>query len=93
MHKKLERLLQSGVAGEHFAPVMINLDDDDCELWVQVRESPARFSSRMFSGSWAYPHRHPAAGPMRVLVRIEGIDGIRRLISRQGRYLYAYPLS
>lgn len=91
MSDALLEILEGHERGEKFAVCVTEVDEGLAREWVRLRISPVRFIPTIFDGDWADVNQHPAPGEFKILCVVTGNDGVSRAITRQGRYLYAYP--
>lgn len=90
-HSKLDSIIKLYEQNEEFTPIEIKIDHGAEKIWVRFKIEPQRFLPKIFDGDWALTHLHPSVGVIRLVRVIKGVDGIFRVVGRQGRFLYAYP--
>jgi hypothetical protein len=73
-----------------FQPQDVEVDLGCAKKIVKYRGNPVRFLPKMFDGDWEEWGNHPAIGTARVLRVVTGLDGLTRVILRQGRALFVY---
>jgi hypothetical protein len=91
LHSKLDSIIKLYEQNEEFTPIEIKIDHGAEKIWVRFKIEPQRFLPKIFDGDWALTHLHPSVGVIRLVRVIKGVDGIFRVVGRQGRFLYAYP--
>jgi hypothetical protein len=75
-----------------FTPKEIKLGKEECINWVRLKNDPQKFDPKIFEGDWCFSTNHPADGSLRLLRIITASDGVTRIVARQNKYLYAFPL-
>ena len=75
----------------HFPPQTVALDQEAASSMVRLKSDPQRFTPQIFSDDWAFTNQHPKLANIRLLRVVEGMDGVLRVVGRQGKALYAFP--
>lgn len=88
---RLDALISAHERGDPFSVEWLELTQDDTKLFTRLRRDPPHFSPAIFSGNWAVRGRHPQSGELRIVRILTAVDGVSRVIGRQGKYLYAWP--
>ena len=90
-NEAVQDLIKQHLAGESFSVVSLQLDAHSTSSWVRFRIDPKRFEPGIFEGDWAAVRDNPQPGPIRVLRVLTGLDGVARVIGRQGPHIFATP--